>query len=396
MGITVGRGARLEVSRVGAAVRALSLAGFGDGLRERCRRGFWLVRCVSDGVVRCGTAVGTQPEVPDAVSERDSATESACCAELVSVTAGARRDRPEAVAVIRATIPAVSRKVRNRLVMVVAVNNLIQGTILPEPMVIDFHTHIFPDELAPRALDSMRACTSTSRFGADGTLAGLLESMDHAGIDRSITLPVASRPDQLSTINAYATSLDTSRIVAFGALHPTADTLEACVRGLVAAGVRGVKLHPEYQDFHVDDPSNDPMYDLLSEAGLITVFHAGWDPAPFTRDRSHPAALRRVLDRFPRLRMVAAHMGGYRMWDEAERWLVGTRAYLDTAATLSELEPAAFVRMVRAHGADRVLFASDSPWFRQDTFLSALERSGLPDRDIERIRGDNAAELLGD
>ena len=229
----------------------------------------------------------------------------------------------------------------------------------------------------------------------DGTEAGLLRSMAEAGIGAAVTVPVATKASQVPTINALAAAGADPRLIRFGALHPQGEDLKGQVDFLRSHGIPGIKLHPEYQDFHVDDPACFRMYELLQAAGLIVVFHAGWDPGPFTRDHSRPEALRRVADRFPGLRMVAAHMGGYRMWDEVERHLAGAPVWFDTSAACEALSGEDLARLARRHGVERVLFASDSPWFSQAEALRRIEAAPFTEAERERILWRNAEELLG-
>lgn len=262
-------------------------------------------------------------------------------------------------------------------------------------MIIDFHAHFFPDNIAPQALQALCESMPNMRPYTDGTLGGLLEAMDRAGIDRAVNLPVATKPSQVATINRAAAAQRSPRIIPFGTLHPRAPSLTGDIRYLHDHGIRGIKLHPEYQDFYVDMPQMDTCYGLLQELGLIVVFHAGWDPGPFTRDHATPAALRRVHRRFPALRMVAAHMGGLHMWDEVERELVGTGVYFDTSAATQYMDPDRFVRMVRAHGADRVLFGTDTPWFDGAEERDRIERLPLTAAQREALLGLNAQVLAG-
>jgi uncharacterized protein len=261
-------------------------------------------------------------------------------------------------------------------------------------MVVDFHTHFFPDELAERALEQLRANMPDVPSFTDGTLSALLRSMDDSGVDKAVTLPVATKPSQVESINKAAAACTNDRIIPFGALHPLCHDIEKQISFLIDAGIKGIKLHPEYQDFHVNDPAHAHMYELAAEADLIAVFHAGWDPGPFSNDHVSPAALRDVHERHPRLTMVAAHMGGLRAWDDVERHLVGLPLYFDTSSVLRDLPMEQFVRIVHAHGAERVLFASDSPWASQRTTRHWIEQSPLSDAQKTLILCSNAQRVL--
>lgn len=261
--------------------------------------------------------------------------------------------------------------------------------------ILDFHAHYFPDDLAPRAVSKLVGSAPGMTAGTDGTLAGLTDSMRRAGIGLAVTLPVATRPSQVSQINESAIALADSRIIPFGALHPDDEDWRSEIDRLSAHGVRGVKLHPEYQNFHLGDRRLTPMYEALQAAGLVTVFHAGKDPGPFTGDHALPAAIRDLSRAFPELTIVAAHMGGYLVWDEVEDVLCGERLYFDTAAVTGTLEPARFVRLCRKHGIERILFGTDSPWFDQKAAVEWIDRTSLTAAEKEAIFFANASSLLG-
>jgi len=261
--------------------------------------------------------------------------------------------------------------------------------------IIDFHTHVFPDHLAGRAMKMLSETSGNMPSYHNGTLAGLLASMDAAGIGQSVLLPVATRPEQVRSINASCADLFSRRVVPFGTLHPRAGDLEAEILFLKSLNVKGIKLHPEYQDFQIDEPRYFPMYEQLSAAGLIVVFHAGHDPGPFARsDHALPPALKKVHTHFPRLCMVAAHMGGWRVWEEVESMLAGTDIRFDTSAVQGELPDAAFLRLLRRHGVERVLFGTDSPWFDQSAMGRWIDALPLTTGEKERLLHQNAEELL--
>ncbi len=264
-------------------------------------------------------------------------------------------------------------------------------------MILDFHTHAFPDELAWRALDSMVRESPGLRPCTDGTAGGLLESMHEAGINRAVTLPVATRPSQVRAINQTAADQAADALIPFGALHPAMplDEIEREISFLAERRIRGVKFHPEYQNFHVDSRRMYPVYERLRQAGLIAVFHAGKDPGPFSCDHALPGALLRIVHDFPGLRLVAAHMGGWQLWEEAARTLAGKPLFFDTAAVSDWLPPAAFIAMTSRHGAENILFGTDSPWYDQKRERNWIDALSLCDTDKELILGGNAQRLLG-
>lgn len=261
-------------------------------------------------------------------------------------------------------------------------------------MVIDIHTHCFPDLLACRAVAELACKDPSLRPHTAGTVQSLLSHMEHSGVDCSVLQPVATRPEQVPGINAWAKQACRHGIMAFGAIHPeSANPGEVC-RLLLGEGFLGVKLHPDYQHFYADYPDAFPLYEALQQAGLVVLFHAGVDiglPYPV---HGNPARLRAVADRFPGLTIIAAHMGGFRCWNEVQTQLLGTRVLLDTSYARHELPAEQFLRLIKIHGADKILMGSDSPWGSQAEELAFLRGLPLAKEETDAITGGNAKRLL--
>lgn len=261
-------------------------------------------------------------------------------------------------------------------------------------MIIDFHVHCFADDLAQRAV-AVLAGKADMRPRTDGTVSGIKKSMKKAGVGKSVLLNIATKPQQTVKINRWATSIQDDDIIAFGTIHPDyADWKDELVR-IHEAGIKGIKFHPDYQEFYVDEPRMFPIYDKAAELGLIMIFHAGVDiglPAPY---HCPPERMRNVVSRFKGARFVAAHMGGYNYWDEVEQYLAGEDLYLDTSYSLDKMGREQFLRIVSKHGYDKILFATDSPWKDQAEEVELVRRVRLPDPAEKAILGGNAAKLLG-
>lgn len=265
-------------------------------------------------------------------------------------------------------------------------------------MIIDFHVHTFPDRVAPKAVGKLAMISGIVPF-TDGTVADTLAKMDKNGIDKSVCLNIATRPGQERTINDTAAMLyETSggRLVGFGSVHPDSpDAVEELAR-CKALGLRGIKLHPDYQEFIVDEPRLWPIYEALQELDLFVTFHAGWDC--YSPDHIHcaPENAARVAKAFPRLRMCLAHFGGMRMWDDVDNYLAGLEnVYFDTAmASTMGLSLALARRIISRHDTDHIMLGSDCPW--EDPAVSAawVKGLGLGDALTEKILGGNAASLI--
>jgi hypothetical protein len=259
--------------------------------------------------------------------------------------------------------------------------------------IIDVHTHIWPDALAPAAVS---AVGSQGHIGANynRTVAGLEAAMDRAGVAVSVVLPVATKPSQVRTINDWAaTLLKDPRIVPFGAMHPDFEDPRTEVARMRALGLTGFKMHPEYQAFEPLDPKLEPVYAAAIEYGMTLFFHAGGDVA-FDSVRGTPEVFAKLLDAWPDLHAVLAHMGGFRQWHAVTGQLAGRDVYFDTAYTLGHLPDEEFVALAREHGCRRVLFGSDGPWTDAAQQLAHLRGLPFTAEELEDILGLNAERML--
>ena len=265
--------------------------------------------------------------------------------------------------------------------------------------IVDVHTHAFADEVASRATPALAAHGGVTP-SYDGTVAGLVASMDRAGIAVSVVQPVATKPSQVRTINDWAAALNrddapsAGRVVAFGAMHPDFDDPAAEIARMAAMGLPGIKMHPDYQEYVPTEPRLEPIYAAAREQGMWMLLHAGGDIVPQTAYGT-PESYARVLDEWPGLKLVLAHMGGWRYWEAAAEHLIGRDVYLDTAYTPGHLPDEEFVSLVRDHGADKVLFGSDGPWADQAAEVAKLRAVGLDETELTQVLGGNALRVLG-
>lgn len=260
-------------------------------------------------------------------------------------------------------------------------------------MIIDFHTHCFTDEVAHRAIPLLSE-RSGLKPSTDGTKAGLLRSMDQSGVAISVILPIATKAPQTPTINDWVLSMDDKRIIPFGTIHPDYANWEHELLRLYGAGIRGIKLHPDYQVFYVDDPKMFPLYEKMQELGMIALFHAGEDIGLKPPYHCTPRRLLNLLEAFPSLTVVAAHMGGYRQMDDVLELLCGENLYFDTCFSDHVIGDEGMARIIEAHGADRILFGTDLPWDDQAEQIKMIHRLPLSDEEREKILWRNAVELL--
>jgi predicted TIM-barrel fold metal-dependent hydrolase len=308
-------------------------------------------------------------------------------------------------------------------------------------MIIDIHVHAFPDKIAAKAIDSLEAVYGVKAF-SDGTVGALLAHMAESGVDLSVIQAVSTAPRQVISINTWisglsqvsrecpdegkrnttnqalekldkASSVPQYPVIGFGTIHPRFEGYRDEIHRMKELGIRGVKLQPSFQQFYPDDERMFPVYEELIKAGLIILFHAGDEIKPAPIIYSTPQRLGRVLDAMqseidnrgyrvqignkPRgpIKIVAAHLGGYRMWDQVEEHLLGRDLHFDVSYVLGHLDTARATRIIRSHGIDRILFGSDFPFARQREAIQAISQLDVTQEEKEKILGENASRLLG-
>lgn len=260
----------------------------------------------------------------------------------------------------------------------------------------DFHTHAFTDELAERAVSGL-ASTSGIEPATDGTLGGLRKKLAENGIGRALLLPVATKPSQQRTINNWAASVMGGGLYCCGTVHPDAADAAAEVERIKSLGLYGVKFHSEYQGFCPHEERMFPIYEKIEELGLIAVFHGGWDPYSDESIRATPQSFAALAKAFPKLKIVAAHLGGMKLWSDIEKYTAGRfdNLWFDVSVIARFIEDEQLLRIIRMQGADKVLFGSDCPWDDPAHEIAMINRLPLSDREKELIFHINAEKLLG-
>lgn len=260
-------------------------------------------------------------------------------------------------------------------------------------MLIDIHTHAFHPKIAYKAVEHLNSYYAVSCAG-DGTVSDLLARQKKAGIDRCVVLCAATDPAQVIPANNYAIMLQKEHpeIIAFGTLHPGFAQWEKQLASLKAAGIKGIKLHPDFQGFWLNDPRLMPMLEQAQDDFVFEV-HIG-DYLPPEQNPSCPYKAAALLDAFPRLRLIAAHMGGYQQWDHALKALAGRDVWLDTSSTSSFVSPEMLQTLLNSHPRERILFGSDYPLYDPSDEANRLQAmSGFSDGEMEEIMS-NARRLL--
>ena len=260
--------------------------------------------------------------------------------------------------------------------------------------IIDSHCHIYPDLIASRAVEAVdRFYGGLPAKPLDGTAGTLISSGKSAGISRFVVHSVATSPAQVEKINRFiADTVDMSRgvFIGLGALHPDAGDVRGDAARIAARGLRGVKIHPDFQRFEVDSPKAFRLFEACVEFDLPVLVHTG----DFRYDYSNPERTARVLKALPDLRFIGAHLGGWSVWDRAEKLLCGfENLTVDTSSSFRWLGKERTRELIRAFGADRVMFGSDYPMWSQAWELEAFRSLGLDKEEEEKILWKNCAGM---
>jgi len=258
---------------------------------------------------------------------------------------------------------------------------------------IDFHTHAFPDNLAATAIPYLEKEGNIKAF-LDGTVGSLLASMDRSGIEKSVIGSIATKPSQFESILSWSRKIAGSRIIPFPSFHPAApDRLEQIAR-IRAAGFKGIKMHPYYQNFYLDEERMYPVYEKIREQDLILLMHTGFDIAfPRTRMCS-PDLIVKVVTDFPGLKLVTTHLGAWEQWDEVRQILAGRPVYMDISYTLDQVDSELARDIILHHPKEYILFGSDSPWSDQQATEELLRGLRLGEEREQLILRENGLRLL--
>ncbi len=260
-------------------------------------------------------------------------------------------------------------------------------------LVFDVHTHIFPDAIAARTVDKLGEKAGISPF-YDGTRKGLQASMATAGIDGALNCPIATRPDQVDSIIDWAARNNYWPILSLGSIHPDSPEPDRALTRLKKAGLPGIKLHPEYQQFTLDDPRMSRIWQACRDLDLLIMLHAGADIAFSPPFRTDPVAIVRLIEQYPGLKLIAAHFGSWRMWEQVAQVMAGASVWIDTSFTMGLLDDQQLITLIRRHGAERVLFGTDTPWRSQKQDLQHFYSLELSEKEKRMILWQNAECLL--
>lgn len=258
-------------------------------------------------------------------------------------------------------------------------------------MIIDFHAHIFPPKIAEKATKSIGDFYNL-KMSYIGTPEELVKSGSKIGVSKYIVHSTATKAMQVESINNYIIDelIDYPEFVGYGTIHPDYDNFENELKRIKSEGLRGVKLHPDFQLFQIDSPRMDAIYEVITELELPVIVHAGDKRYDF----SGPKRIAHVLEKHPKIELIAAHFGGYSEWENSMEHLVGKKVWFDTSSSLFSLPVETANKMIRDHGYEKFLFGSDFPMWDHEGELERFNKLDLTAEMRDAILYKNALRLL--
>jgi hypothetical protein len=261
---------------------------------------------------------------------------------------------------------------------------------------IDFHTHIFPEKIAEEALRRLAEHSGEYKPRTDGTARGLVESMQEAGIRLSVVANIATKPSQMLPIFEFCLNVKSERVYPLVSFHPqnSMQEVKQLLQMAIDNGIKGVKLHPMYQGFYIDEEMMYPFYEEISKKGMFLMFHSGYDIAFPGNRQADIERIRKVAKDFPEMTIISTHMGGWRQWERLKLLKDCSNVYVETSMTVTETGEEAFIEILKEFDIKRVFFGTDSPWTDQKEMIEVIERLPIPEEYKEMILYRNAETFL--
>ncbi len=260
---------------------------------------------------------------------------------------------------------------------------------------IDTHAHIYPDAIAAKAARSIGTFYDMP-VGMNGTVDSLLAHGTAAGISRFLVQSVAVTWERAHAINdfiARSVAEHPDRFIGFGAIHPAHPDIDAELDRIMVYGFKGIKLHPDIQQFCMDDPAAIRLLEAMEERHLALLVHAGDKRYPY----SQPERIARALDHVPSLRAICAHLGGWSVWSDAWKILAGrSTVWVDTSSSLFAISPDEAVKVIHRYGASQVFFGTDYPMWRPEEEVARFAALPLTPVEREQIAHKNFEKFIGE
>lgn len=261
-------------------------------------------------------------------------------------------------------------------------------------MIIDFHTHAFPQAIAQKAVQN-----DYIKAAIGGSYDDLIEVMDASGVDISLIMPVATKPGMYKGLNDNAIKLSqiyNNKLMSFGSVYPGEDNWDKAVDYVKEIGLKGIKIQPVFQRCKISDESVYELTKYATDIGLYVLIHVGKDyPTPPEEVATPKMASKLVESINNSNKIILAHLGGYNYPLDAFEYVAGQDCYLDTSMCKDDVGYELMYKIIEKHGCDKVLFGSDSPWYNQKNAVDDIHQLGLTEDELSKILYKNASKILG-
>ncbi len=254
--------------------------------------------------------------------------------------------------------------------------------------IVDFHAHAFDEKIAVKATENLHKYYGITP-AADGRYCNLLKSAQESRVDKLVVCATATKPQQVQMINNYVSGLQNENIIGFGTLHCDYDEIDAELDRMSDLRLNGIKFHPIFQKFKIDDEKAMRMFEKIGNRFPVLI-HMG----DKNEDGTTPERLWNVIKELPNITFIAAHLGGYGEWDAVKKFLIGKNLYFDTSSSVRFMKPKMARDFIRAHGTDKILFGTDYPLSNHAYEMNVLKKLKLTEEEYEKIYWKNAYKLL--
>ena len=260
--------------------------------------------------------------------------------------------------------------------------------------IINAHCHIYPETVAERAVQGI-ADFYGIKIGLNGQTDDLIRDGSKVGVVHYLVHSVATKPSQVRSINDFIASEVKAHpgvFTGFGTLHPDSESLEDDLKHLLELGLKGVKIHPDFQFFSLAEDRAIRLGEMIRDAGLPVLTHCG----DFRYKLSNPEQFEAFIKALPGLKIIGAHLGGWSVWDDVEQRLAGKYdIFVDSSSCFRFMDKDQAVRIIRKFGADKVLWGTDYPTWDHEAEIKLFDELELTADERSKILYENAAALLG-
>ncbi len=259
--------------------------------------------------------------------------------------------------------------------------------------IFDIHCHIYPEKIAQKASHAIGDFYGI-KMCFEGDFESLKKQVERAGTTLAAVHSAATLPKQVTAINEFisrSVKSDPERFIGFGTLHPLSENIEQEVEEIISLGLKGIKIHPDFQKFDLDSPAAMKMFEIVGDR-LPFLIHMGDKRYTY----SAPSKLKVVMKQFPKVRVIGAHLGGWTVWDEAVKELADTEnLFVDCSSSLYFLSPKRAAEIIHIYTPERVFYGTDYPMWDLSEELERFDALPLSDGDKQKILWDNAQEYFG-